>query len=455
MVAPAELDTALARLRPLDPDSLDLAGVTAASRAAACVQAWLDSVTAALAARTDALHQQGRSAPADEVLARSGCRTRAEGRRIRRRSRILGQVAALADALDDQRIGSAHVDAVANVSERLDDATRAALFNQGELLASTAATLTPEQFGRWCRRLVERLEHDAGIERFERQRRATSLRRWIDSASGMYVLHGEFDPETGARIFSALDAELDARWRAQHPGDEVVPSLARSNPHLAAHALAGLVAGGHAAARPGTAEVIVLIDLASLQQGLHEHSVCELHDGTEIPVGTARRLACEAEILPVVLGSSGEVLDLGRRQRLANRAQRRALRAMYRSCAWVGCTVPFHHCEIHHLVPWEHTGATDLANLVPLCHEHHHLAHEGRWRLHLRPDRTLTIHRPDGTHHAEVPLERHSCSRAVGPPDPRSDEPADPRSDQPADSQANDQPDRARAASFSPGSGPP
>ncbi len=57
---------------------------------------------------------------------------------------------------------------------------------------------------------------------------------------------------------------------------------------------------------------------------------------------------------------------------------------------------------MHHVVPWEHGGPTDLDNLLPLCErEHHHLVHEGHWTLTLDHDRTVTIHRPDGTHYFE------------------------------------------------------
>jgi len=46
---------------------------------------------------------------------------------------------------------------------------------------------------------------------------------------------------------------------------------------------------------------------------------------------------------------------------------------------------------------WEHLGPTDLANLIPLCEAHHHLVHEGGWTLSLKPDRTITLRRPDGS----------------------------------------------------------
>ncbi len=133
--------------------------------------------------------------------------------------------------------------------------------------------------------------------------------------------------------------------------------------------------------------------------GLHARSICETSNGAALPVDTIRRLCCEAAIIPIVLGADGEALAVGRQQRVANRAQRRALRAMYRTCAHPHCDIAFDHCQIHHVIPWERFGVTDLENLLPLCSKHHHHVHEGRWHLTLQPDRTITLHRPDGTHY--------------------------------------------------------
>ncbi len=175
--------------------------------------------------------------------------------------------------------------------------------------------------------------------------------------------------------------------------------------HLAAHALSNLVSGGHQAVRPAVVEMTIIVDLDTLVDGLHDDSVCEFGDGTPIPVGIARRLACNASILPVVLNGDGIPLDIGRTQRLANRAQRRALRTMYRTCAFHGCDISFNRCEIHHLHEWANGGPTDLRHLIPTCKHHHHLIHEGRWTLTLTDDRTLTIRTPDGQIHASVPIQ--------------------------------------------------
>ena len=163
--------------------------------------------------------------------------------------------------------------------------------------------------------------------------------------------------------------------------------------------------GGHQQIRPIEAEILVIVDHHTVAHDLHDGSVCEYGNGVQLPPETVRRLCCQGRITPILLDADGVPLNVGRDQRLANRAQRRALRAMYRTCAFAGCDVAFDRCEIHHLVPWELGGLTDLSNLLPTCSYHHHLVHEGGWSLHLAPDRLLTIRQPDGDLFATVPIQ--------------------------------------------------
>jgi len=117
-------------------------------------------------------------------------------------------------------------------------------------------------------------------------------------------------------------------------------------------------------------------------------------NGSELSVETIRRLACEAEIIPLVLDGKSVPLDVGKSKRLATAYQRRALAAVHETCAIDGCSVKFSHCEPHHIDYWENGGATDFNNLVPLCSRHHHAAHEGGWKLSLNPEtRELLVQR--------------------------------------------------------------
>lgn len=53
---------------------------------------------------------------------------------------------------------------------------------------------------------------------------------------------------------------------------------------------------------------------------------------------------------------------LRRETPLANFAQRRAQRMLYRSCAL--CEMPFDNCQIHHISWYSLNGSTDTGNLV-------------------------------------------------------------------------------------------
>ncbi len=145
-------------------------------------------------------------------------------------------------------------------------------------------------------------------------------------------------------------------------------------------------------------EICVVTTLDRLLDDCCRHGLCETSDGQALTAASLRRMLCDAVVYPTVLGGAGEVLDSGRARRTVNRKQRRALRAMHRTCGHPGCTVPFESCRIHHVRWWTRdNGPSDLANLLPLCENHHHLVHEGGWTLTMTPDRIVTWTRPDGT----------------------------------------------------------
>ncbi|MGD6978730.1 MULTISPECIES: HNH endonuclease [Citricoccus] len=104
----------------------------------------------------------------------------------------------------------------------------------------------------------------------------------------------------------------------------------------------------------------------------------------EISPTTIRAWACDAELIPVVLGGEGEVLDLGRSRRLFTRTLRRAITARDGGCTAPGCTIPAPWCEAHHIEHWEHGGPTSVDNGVLLCSHHHHAVHAGGWTISMR-----------------------------------------------------------------------
>lgn len=124
--------------------------------------------------------------------------------------------------------------------------------------------------------------------------------------------------------------------------------------------------------------VIVTVDLDALRAGLASGTIVG-HDVDRLSASEVRRLACNAELIPAVLGAESEVLDLGRTSRLFSRAQRKALRIRDRRCRADGCDVPAAWTEAHHKDPWARGGATDLDNGICLCSFHHHRAHDSAY----------------------------------------------------------------------------
>jgi hypothetical protein len=119
--------------------------------------------------------------------------------------------------------------------------------------------------------------------------------------------------------------------------------------------------------------VIVTIAVESLRKDL---GVGDLIGGDALSAAEIRRLACTSNVIPAVLGGTGEVLDQGRARRLFTRAQRKALILRNRTCRAEGCDIPGTWAEAHHWISWTRGGKTDLANAVLLCSHHHHRAHD-------------------------------------------------------------------------------
>ena len=281
------------------------------------------------------------------MLTCGGRRAGRDARQAARRGEVCGQMPAVHDALAAGTLSAGHVDALARAVGQLDDAGRAQLAELESTLVESAATTTVEAFEREVGQLTRILSRDDGTRHLERLKRQRRVRRWIDRHSGMCHTHLELDPETDARVSAAFDAAVQAARTAQQ--DDV------SFEHLRADALVDLITGARSTDRR-VPEVVVLIDHDTLVHGVHPATVAETADGAELPVATIRRLACDADIIPIVLGGDGVPLDHGRSRRLATREQRRALRAMYRTCGHPGCEVRFEACRIHHVTWWEHKG---------------------------------------------------------------------------------------------------
>lgn len=130
--------------------------------------------------------------------------------------------------------------------------------------------------------------------------------------------------------------------------------------------------------------VAVTVQLEPLLDGLAEVAGT-FPGGQPMSAQAARRLACDAELIPVVLGARSEVLDVGRAQRLVTPAIWRALVVRDQHCAFPGCQRLPEACDAHHVVHWADGGPTSLDNLALLCRRHHTIVHQTAWRLEIDP----------------------------------------------------------------------
>ena len=100
-----------------------------------------------------------------------------------------------------------------------------------------------------------------------------------------------------------------------------------------------------------------------------------------ITAPTIRKIACDADIIPVLLGSQGRILDIGRTSRIFPPHIRKAITARDQGCAFPDCTIPAPWCEAHHITYWSRGGTTSTDNGTLLCSHHHHLIHKEQWTI--------------------------------------------------------------------------
>jgi hypothetical protein len=288
-------------------------------------------------------------------------------------------------------ISTEHVDALTYGLRRLKAAERPRLIARSARLALLATRSTPEEFGETVRAETENIASDDGADVLAQQKRAARLRTWWDKTSRMWCVRGQFDPESGIIMNGRVEGMLASKFAEKVP-DGAPDDPTEKQDWLRAQAFVELVCGERAIGS-GIPETVVVVDTT---------------DGTVrwpfdvyLPSEVLQRFINRSKVhfVDIHLGTIRDApgnLNLGRTRRLANRAQRRALGALYATCAIPGCSIKYDKTRLHHVWFWEDGGPTDLHNLLPLCSRHHHQVHDGGWKLHLSPQRALTVTLPDG-----------------------------------------------------------
>lgn len=402
-------DAVYAEVRDTDPDTLDSVELDAYLRRVAELRAWCDARQVRATRRQRQLAAEGRATEPRNSLANHGRQSSKDANAADEREAVCTAMPGFEEALDQGAVSAGHVDAVADATRNLSEAERAEFAAEADGLLADATKQGVDAFARNCRELARgirgRNNSRSDVDELEEQRRQSKVTRWVDRRTGMHKTLIECDPVTDRQIWTAVQRERGRlRRRNQQSGATVTWD------RLTVDAVVEAVSSPSGTSR---GSLVVHLDVDTLTHGRHDGSLCETDSGVPIPVDTARRMACEADIIPVVLDGAGVVLDQGRAKRLATAEQRTAVEAMQTTCSHPDCTVTIDDCRIHHVRPWNQGGRTDLADLAPVCEVHHHLVHEGGWTLTMTAERVATWIRPDGQIYWQGSVLDRRLARAV------------------------------------------
>ena len=370
-------------------DTADRDALATVTSQNATLKAYTAYIDMRIARRANQLKCSGESAGGFDTLL-DGNGSARDAKAAEERDRACATVPGFEDALADGAVSAEHVDVLARLTKGLSDEERLEVEAASDRLLADAAS-SAWNFERKLKALIadikSRTRPGNDVDEAERQRAASSVKRWTDTVSGMKHTMISLDPLRDEQLHKVIDTKL-AELR-QHPANAKIPFDQLK-------VMAVLAAVSAEAGAMGVAEVVIHTDARTRCEGRHADTMCETVDGVPVPVATMQRFCCEAAITAVIVDADDTIHRLTE-QRLANRAQRRVLAAMYSTCAHPNCTVAFSTCRIHHIDWYERGGLTIIDNLLPLCETHHHQVHEGHWNLTMTPDRTLTWTRPDGS----------------------------------------------------------
>lgn len=221
----------------------------------------------------------------------------------------------------------------------------------------------------------------------DRLQRVESI-TWADLPTGMVRFTADLAPLHAAQLRHALNAlaapspgntccdDTHHRHVGEATGerDERTPGKRRADAlMLLITRAAGMVDADPETPVSGQAKLVVTIDYETLVGQIRGFGVTE--DGVALDPHLVRQIACDADILPMVLGGEGQPLDVGRRQRLVKGSLRAAVVQRDRHCTYPGCGRPPSWCQVHHVVPWHQGGRTSLDNSALLCPRHHTIVH--------------------------------------------------------------------------------
>jgi len=276
-------------------------------------------------------------------------------------ARALPALELVSSALAEGEISFKHASLIAATAERLGEKFAGPA---EQILVSAARELDPGRLRVAVMHLRHCVEPDGVLAEAEQahQRRFLHLSQTF---GGLFVLDGQFGAEDGATLQTALDALMtppgpdDERTASQRRADALVEMATRQ------------LDGGELPCVGGQKpHLLVTVELPALwkQPGAR---AAELEWAQPIPAETARRIACDCTLTPVVEG------EVHGSRKVIPGWKRRALVARDKGCRFEGCDMPAAWTDAHHIQHWIDGGPDELWNLVLLCRRHHRMVHEG------------------------------------------------------------------------------
>jgi hypothetical protein len=282
---------------------------------------------------------------------------------------------------------------VSELRSALDGLAEIDLAETDRILADLARQTAPGETAKGVARWVAGVDPDGALDD------AADVRRRFTMASGLdgrVHLRGDLDAVGGEYLHTALAALMNG----DRPAGDTRGHAERQADALVALARGALNGGSLPDVRGERPHVRVTIDWQSLCAARGASGVAggELGWAGPITPETARRLACDAGVVRVITGPDGLPLDVGRAQRTATAAIRRAVEVRDGHCVFAGCDAPPEWCDVHHVVHWAFGGPTSCDNGALLCERHHTACHEGGFAVSRDPGTNgWHTYRPDGT----------------------------------------------------------
>ncbi|MGD7707475.1 DUF222 domain-containing protein [Microlunatus sp. Y2014] len=326
---------------------------------------------------------------------------------VERRARLAGRFTRVAAAHLAGEMTTEAADAVLAGLAQLPDDLTGEQVDHGEQHLVDLATgahgqprLDPVGLRQCANRLVEVVAPEVADEALAKRlaREAAQAARdrhltWTHDHHGSVFFKAKLPVADAETVIGVINAITNNATRAADQADPAAPPVSLGQRRADAFALVFARAAGapDTPASGGVPPTVhVQLDHAALLAGLVRAKL--IGSDTDLSAGEARRLACDAQLIPTVLGSHGQVLDVGRSVRLVPPRLRALLIARDGGCAFPGCDRTPADCDAHHIDPWWNHGPTDLANLVLLCRHHHGLVepHPGwpdgaQWEVRINP----------------------------------------------------------------------